>query len=136
MVDVPLPKWELTDPFGRNALKRLRYELKLALSERDEYRTRVEEILAEQGNAVNMMAKALAHEQSAKRELERRLRLCDDARKDLGEKINELIDENNVLKVRDIELRADMAKMQYDYDELSAQHEKLVRGMTDKGVEA
>ena len=119
--DIPMPKWELSDPLGRNALKRFRYELKLARCERDEYRTRVEEILYEQGNAVNMMAKALAHEQSVVRELERRLRVCDEARKNLGEKINELIEENE--------------RYREEYDNLAAQHEKLVRGMTDKGAE-
>jgi len=134
--EIPMPRWELTDPFGRNAIKRIRYELKKCLCERDGYKAQVESILTEQGNAVNMLAKALAREQEMTKEYERRLRVCDEARKSLGEKNSKVKAENDSLKHDNIALRADLAKLQYEYDELTEQHEKLIRGMTDKGVEA
>ena len=134
--EIPMPRWELTDPFGRNAIKSIRYELKKCLCERDGYKAQVESILTEQGDAVNMLAKALAREQEMTREYERRLRVCDEARKSIGEKNSKLKAEIDELKNVNVALRADLAKLQYDYEELTEHHEKLVRGMTDKGVEA
>lgn len=131
-----LPRWELSDPFGRNALKGMRYELKRALCDRDSYKARLECVLTEQGNAVNMMANALAHEQALTQELDRRLRVCDEARKSLGEKNNAILSENTALKAKNAELAEELARLRYEYAELTAQHEKLVRGMTDKEVEA
>jgi len=130
--DIPMPRWELSDPFGRNAIKSIRYDLKRVLCERDSYREQLETVMDGQGKAVQMLANSLAHEQEVSRELDRRLRVCDDARKSLGEKLTRANDSVESMTNRLAKLRVDYDKLKEEYDELAEQHELLVRGMTDK----
>lgn len=130
--DIPMPRWELSDPFGRNAIKGFRYDLKRAMCERDSYREQLETVLDGQGKAVQMLANSLAHEQEVSRELDRRLRVCDEARKSLGEKLTRANDSAESMTNRLAKLRVDYDKLKEEYDELVEQHELLVRGMTDK----
>lgn len=131
----PLPRWELTDPFGRAALKGLRFELRKALAERDEYRIRCEEILAEQGKAVKILAHSLETSMREEKELRRRLQVCDEARSSLGDKNRAAASENGTLRKEIEKLCAEKKELEEQLAQLREDHEKLVRCMADKEAE-
>lgn len=140
--EVKMPRWEITDPFGRGAIRKARYEFKRKACECEGYRTQLEEIFSERATAVNKLVEELYHEQKVSAELNRRLAVCDDARKNLGDKINALTEEKYELcrKIDELELELrherDLNKsIRTEMENLEIAHEKLLRGMTDKTEE-
>ena len=140
--EIPMPRWELTDPFGRAAIKSLRFDLKKAMCERDGYRVELEETLKARGAAVDAMAAALANEQARANEITRRFQVSEDARKNLGEKLSKLRDELaevNAARARlriDLErLRAERDELKKNYEQLQADHETLVQAVTHREEE-
>lgn len=116
--DVPMPRWELKDPFGRGAVRKARYEYKRKAAQCESYRVQLEDVLKARRDAVNLLAEELAHEQGVSAELERRLRESERARKSLGEKLTEATDALKAVK-RDLE-------------ELAETHDKFVRAVMEK----
>lgn len=98
--EVMMPRWDPRDPFGRGAIRKARWEYTQMKRERDALKNELESLYGERGKAVNMLVEALCHEQSVTAELNRRLSVCDEARKSLGEKINTLQKENEDLHQR------------------------------------
>ena len=140
--EIPLPRWELTDPFGRAALRRMRWELKKALCERDGYRVEAEEILRAKANAVDGLMDTLRREQAATDEAKRRFDLAEKARGEIARKNNQLRDElhgNDTtraqLRVEYEKLREEHEELKKNYARLQEDHEKLLYLSTHKEAE-
>ena len=133
MIKVEIPKWTPDDPFGRNALKGVCYELKKALCEKDALRVELEETLKCQGRAVDRISSSHA------KELDRRLQISEEARKSLGDKNRALRDDLDKMTGERAKLRIELERLRElhdallkEHDALQEEHEKLVRGLTDK----
>lgn len=140
--EIPMPKWEITDPLGRAALRRMRYELKRALCERDGYRVELEETLKARGAAVDAMHATLRDEQQRSIQLETWLKASDDARRSLGDKVRNMREEITKNETERAKLRVELERAKELYEsllkehaQLQADHEKLVRSITDKEAE-
>lgn len=133
--EIPVPRWELSDPFGRAALRSIRYELKKALCERDGYKAEVEEILKARNSAVEGVMEALRREQAAHDATKEKLKLAEDARKFIAQnnrKLTETVAEHVAERAK---MRIELERLKEEYAQLEAEHEKLLRGLTDKEVE-
>ena len=129
--EVLMPRWELSDPFGRGAIRKARWEYAQMKRERDALKNELEAIYDERGKAVNMLVESLHHEQSVSAELKRRLEVCDDARKSLGEKLNKAVEEKGDLHQR-LEHEHDLyMELLRSYEQLEIDHEDLIRSVTD-----
>lgn len=129
--EVLMPRWELSDPFGRGAIRKARWEYTQMKRERDALKNELESLYGERGKAVNMLIDALYKEQQRVDELTRRLGVCDDARKGLGEKLNKAIEEKGDLSRRlshEHELYMELLR---NYEQLENDHEDLIRSVTD-----
>ena len=100
--------------------------------ERDALKNEIEAIYDERGKAVNMLVEALHHEQSVTVELNRRLAVCDEARKSLGDKLNAMRSDNISLSTRNAELKDEYGELLSNYEKLEQDHEDLLRKLTDK----
>ena len=136
MIKVVIPKWRIDDPFGRNALRSVCYDLKKALCESEGYRVEIEEMLKAKSAACEGLSEHINNAIALATTL-------DEMRKQLAASNKELRAERDKLmrRLEDAEIERDRAVCNYkellrDYKELEAQHEKLVRGLTDKEVEA
>lgn len=132
--NVAMPRWELSDPFGRGAIRKARWEYTQVRHERDALKNELEALYGERGKAVNMLIDALYKEQQRSDELTRRLGVCDEARKSLGEKINSLDKANGKLSTELANLEDEYNELSRNYELLLADHEKLIRSMTDGGA--
>ena len=129
MIKVEIPKWRFDDFFGRNALKGVCYELQKARCECEGYKAERDEILKARSEACEGLS---AHINDA-------LALAttlDEMRKQLAESNKELREENAKLWERLLKAEEERDQFKRDYAELEVEHEKLVRGLTDKEVEA
>lgn len=140
--EIPLPKWDITDPFGRNSLRRMRYELKRVMCERDSYRVELEEVLKARGAAVDAINATLRDEQQRGIQLQNWYNLSEAARKDLGDKVRDLRAELNACELARAKMRIEFErlkeeheKLAIDHKQLQEDHEKLLRGVTDKEAE-
>ena len=130
--EITMPRWELSDPFGRGAIRKARWEYTQMKRERDALKNEIEAIYDERGKAVNMLVEALHHEQKLTDELNRRLAVCDEARKSLGEKLNAALEEKEDL-ARRLNHEHDLyAELLRSYAQLEDDHEDLLRKLTDK----
>lgn len=130
--EIPMPRWELSDPFGRAAIKGLRYDLKKALCERDGYRVELEETLNCQGRAVDRLSQSLSAEQARATELDRRLQMSEEARKSLGTKLAAANERASKIENEISYYKAKLELLEGDFNELSKEHERVIRGLTDK----
>lgn len=131
--DVKLPRWELSDPFGRAALRSMRYELKKALCERDGYKAERDEILKAKANAVDGLMDALRREQQKADENINLFYRAEDARKlvannnrELREKLHDEEMARMLLRVELERLKEEHEKVKAEYAQLQADHERLV----------
>lgn len=133
--EVLMPKWELRDFFGRGAIRKARWEYVNMRKRAEALQNEIDALYKEREKAVNLLADALSHEQAVTAELNRRLAVCDEARKNLGEKINSLVTERDALQ-KDLNYQRECYKsLAMNYSELEIAHEKLVRSMPDKAAE-
>ena len=121
--EIPLPRWELSDPFGRAALRSMRYELKKALCERDGYKVEVEKCYKARESAADGLAKALTREQAATDEAMRLYKASEDARKSQGEKIAAMREEINKLTADRARLRIELERLKEEHAQLQVEHE-------------
>lgn len=143
--DVPMPRWEITDPFGRAAIRKARWEYLRKAAQCESYRLDLEDTLNKQGEAVKILSEELRKAREKCDELDRRFRYCDDARKSLGEKVTALRIENGSLAASKIiaetlaklngELEEKLDRLKADYKELEEAHEQLLRLATNKEEE-
>ena len=131
--EVLMPRWEISDPFGRGAIRKARWEYAQVRRERDALKNELESLYGERGKAVNLLVDALAHEQGVTAELNRRLAVCDEARRHLGEKINTLDKANSTLSTELANLEDEYNELSRNYEMLLADHEELIRSVTDGG---
>ena len=129
MIKVEIPRWRWNDPFGRNALRSVCYDLKKALCEAEGYKVERDEMLKARSEACDGLAAHINDALALARTL-------DDMRKQLAANNKELRDENAKLLVRLLNAEEERDRYLRDYKELGIEHEKLVRGLTDKEVEA
>ena len=129
MIKVEIPKWRIDDPFGRNALKSVCYDLKKALCDCEGYKAERDEMLKAKSAACDGLAEHINDALALAKTL-------DEMRKQLAASNKELREENAKLYERLLKAEGERDMYERDYRELEAEHEKLVRGMTDKEVEA
>lgn len=98
MSKVNMPRWELTDPFGRGEIKHLCWELEQLRRKYNEQRVELEEALRERAKACDTLLTTLRREQARNDELNRRLGVCDKARASLGSKLAAALEENAKLR--------------------------------------
>ena len=128
MIKVEVPKWRWDDPFGRNALKSVCYDLKKALCEADGYKVERDEMLKARSEACDGLAAHINDALALARTL-------DDMRKQLVESNKKLREENEMLRKDNEHLTKRLDELRRDYGELEAEHERVVRGLTDKEAE-
>ena len=128
MIKVDVPKWRWDDPFGRNALKSVCYDLKKALCEAEGYKVERDEMLKAKSEACDGLAAHINDALALARTL-------DDMRKQLAAANRELRRENEMLRKDNEHLTTRLAEFKRDYDELEAEHERVIRGLTDKETE-
>ena len=92
----------------------------------------LEETLKCQGRAVDRISASLSAEQSHAKELDRRLQISEEARKSLGDKNRALRDDLDKMTCERAKLRIELERLRELHDALQEEHEKLVRGLTDK----
>jgi septal ring factor EnvC (AmiA/AmiB activator) len=129
LIKVEIPKWRIDDPFGRNALKSVCYDLKKALCDCEGYKSERDEILKAKSAACDGLAEHINDALALAKTL-------DEMRKQLAASNKELREENAILHKEVEQLATERDQCRHDYAELEAEHEKLVRGLTDKEVEA
>ena len=128
MIKVEIPKWRIDDPFGRNALRSVCYDLKKALCESEGYRVEIEEMLKAKSAACEGISEHINNVIALAKTL-------DEMRKRLAANNKELREENAKLWERLLKAEEERDQFKRDYAELEVEHEKLVRGLTDKEVE-
>lgn len=128
MIKVEIPKWRLDDPFGRNALKSVCYDLKKALCEADFYKVERNEMLKARSEACDGLAAHINDALALARTL-------DDMRKQLAEANKKLREENEMLRKENEHLATRLDELRQDYAELEVEHERVIRGLTDKETE-
>ena len=133
--EVPLPRWEITDPFGRAALRSMRYDLKKVMCERDGYKVEVEEILKARKNAVDGLMDTLRREQAAHDDTKEKLRLSEEARKLVAGSNSKLREKTDEASAERAKLRIELERLREEYAQLQEDHEKLLRSITDKEAE-
>lgn len=133
--EIPLPRWELSDPFGRAALRSMRYELKKTMCERDGYKAERDEILKAQKGAVDGLLDTLRREQAATDDMKRRFELAEKARGEIARKNNALREEIAKNETERAKLRVELERLREEYAQLQEDHEKLLRCVTDKEAE-
>ena len=133
--EVTMPPWEISDPFGRRAIRKARFEFLQVKAERDCLKTKLLGIYEDRDKAVDRLFSAVESQQSMTAELNRRLGVCDEARKSLGEKLKAVTEERDDLQRRlqhEHELYQELLK---EYAKLEDDHEALLRSVTDKHAE-
>lgn len=128
MIKVDVPKWRWDDPFGRNALKSVCYDLKKALCEAEGYKVERDEMLKARSEACDGLAAHINDALALARTL-------DDMRKQLAESNKKLREENAKLWERLLKAEEERDQFKRDYAELEAEHERVIRGLTDKETE-
>lgn len=133
--EIPLPRWELTDPFGRAALRSMRYELKKALCERDGYREERDEILKAKANAVDGLMDTLKREQDRSSEFRQMYYKSEEVRKLVAQNNRELREDLKCSELARAQLRIELERLREEHAQLQEDHEKLLRSVTDKEAE-
>lgn len=128
LIKVDVPKWRWDDPFGRNALKSVCYDLKKALCEAEGYKVERDEMLKARSEACDGLAAHINDALALARTL-------DDMRKQLAESNKKLREENAKLWERLLKAEEERDQFKRDYAELEAEHERVIRGLTDKETE-
>lgn len=128
MIKVEVPKWRWDDPFGRNTIRRVCYDLKKALCDAEGYKVERDEILKAKSEACDGLAAHINDALALARTL-------DDMRKQLAERNKKLREENEMLSKDNEHLTKRLDELWRDYGELKAEHERVIRGLTDKETE-
>lgn len=128
LIKVEVPKWRWDDPFGRNTIRRVCYDLEKALCDAEGYKVERDEILKAKSEACDGLAAHINDALALARTL-------DDMRKQLAAANRELRRENEMLHKDNEHLTVRLAELKRDYDELDAEHERVIRGLTDKEAE-
>lgn len=136
---------DITDLFGKNRIKSLKYELKRQKCDMQGEIDRYREQALETAHTCHYLAeimernyKALKTMTAERDRLAQMLRVCEDARKGLGEKNRELNSQNEALDARfrqmtdrQDELQDKLRAREQELEELYKEHEALVRELRD-----
>lgn len=128
MIKVEVPKWRWDDPFGRKTMERLCHDLKKALCEAEGYKVERDEMLKARSEACDGLAAHINDALALATTLE-------SMRKQLAEANKKLRDENEMLRKDNEHLTTRLDELWKDYGELEAEHERVIRGLTDKETE-
>ena len=133
--EIPLPRWEFSDPFGRAALRAMRYELKKALCERDGYKAERDDILKAKSNAVDGLQEVIKRTQENYSEMTRMYWAAEDARKLVARNNQQLRDDINRLELSRAEIRIELERLKEEHKQLQEDHERLVYLIEHKEAE-
>ena len=132
-IPVPMPKFDITDPFGFARIKRARWEYKRKAAECESLHYELEQMYADRESALAQLVIANSKLQERLESTEKILRRSDDGRvqmatkaSDLSKRVSELEDELAMWKAKCTLLEGDFA-------ELEKEHERVIRAVTDKG---
>ena len=124
--EIPLPRWELSDPFGRAALRSMRYELKKALCERDGYKAERDEILKAKSNAVDGLQVTIKRLQDNYAEMRDLYWGAKKTQKYIAEKNRELREKLADTETARMQLRVELERLKEEHKQLQDDHERLV----------
>ena len=132
---IPLPRWEISDPFGRAALRSMRYELKKALCERDGYKAERDEILKAKSNAVDGLQETMKRLQENYNEMKQMYWAAEDARKLVARNNQQLREDLHACELARAEIRIELERLKEEHKQLLDDHEKLLYLATHKEAE-
>lgn len=133
--EIPLPRWEITDFFGRAALRSMRYELKKALCERDGYKAERDEILKAKSNAVDGLQETIKHLQNYNDEMREMFYGAKKMQKAIADKNRELREKLHDCEIARAELRVELERLKEEHKQLQDDHEQLLYLIKNKEAE-
>lgn len=134
-IPIPMPRFDITDIFGRNAIKRARYEYKRKAAECEGLHAELEEILSRRDDAITQLTAILKKTHGALEDKERMLLKSEDARKSLGDKLSRATERMSRLEDEIAMYKSKYELLSGDFEELSKEHERVIRALTDKEAE-
>lgn len=132
---IPLPRWDITDPFGRAALRSMRYELKKALCERDGYKAERDEILKAKSNAVDGLQQTVLHLQNNYVEMREMFYGAKKMQKAIADKNRELREKLADTETARMLLRVELERLKEEHARLQEDHEQLLYLIKNKEAE-
>lgn len=132
---IPLPRWELSDPFGRAALRSMRYELKKAICERDGYKAERDEILKAKSNAVDGLQQTILHLQNNYTEMREMFYGAKKMQKAIADKNRELREKLADTETARMLLRVELERLKEEHARLQEDHEQLLYLIKNKEAE-
>lgn len=132
---IPLPRWEISDPFGRAALRSMRYELKKALCERDGYKAERDEILKAKSNAVDGLQQTILHLQNNYAEMREMFYGAKKMQKAIADKNRELREKLADTETARMLLRVELERLKEEHARLQEDHEQLLYLIKNKEAE-
>lgn len=116
--EIPIPRWDITDPFGRAAIRRARWEYKRKAAECESLHYELESLYADRDGA---LSKLVDYNKTLQEKL------------DATEKLLRRSDEGRTALAKDNwGLKAYICELQEKINELEETHERVIRAMTDK----
>lgn len=130
--EIPIPRWDISDPFGRAAIRRARWEYKRKAAECESLHYELEQIYADRESAMARVTNLLVQTQKRLEDTTALLKRSDDGRTSIAIEKQSLSHRNAVLRDEVSMWKSEFEKLKADYDELEKEHERLIRAMTDK----
>ena len=130
--EIPIPRWDITDPFGRAAIRRARWEYKRKAAECESLHYELEQMYA---NRESAMAKLVDYNTKLQEKLdatEKILRRSDDGRTALAKENRELRAKLSELQGKYDDCYTELVALQDEHEDLEKEHERVIRAMTDK----
>ena len=131
--EIPIPRWDITDPLGRAAIRRARWEYKRKAAECESLHYELESVYADRDGALTRLVEANTKLQEKLESTEKLLRRSDDGRVQMATKASDL--SKRIIKLEDelAKWKAKCALLEGDFAELEKEHERVIRAVTDKG---
>ena len=131
-IPVPMPKFDITDPFGFARIKRARWEYKRKAAECESLHYELEQMYADRESALARLTDCLMQTQKRLESTEKLLRRSDDGRVQMAEKASLLSKRLSEMEDELTMYKAKYELLKGDFEELEKEHERVIRGLTDK----
>lgn len=132
-VVIPKPKFDITDPFGLARIKRARWEYKRKAAECESLHYEIEQLYSDRETAMSKLVIAAMDLQNRLDKTEQMYRSSEETRKNLAAKNSEMSKKIGKLEEETAMYKAKCDLLEGDLKELEKEHERVIRGLTDKG---
>ena len=130
--EIPIPRWDITDPFGRAAIRRARWEYKRKAAECESLHYELGSVYADRDCALTKLVEANNKLQEKLDATEKLLRRSDDGRVAMATKASNLSKQLSKTEQEIDYYKTEYVALKDMYDELEKEHERVIRGITDK----